>query len=177
GGQVPAKDVEGLLGQQVRRTILAVHRLRLFARVHLRPRDLLLAAVRLLHRRVEHAHRRFPDVGAGAIAFDEGDDRMVRHAELAVFDGDLVTLGNLPLTCHQTSFPGFALVSRASRCTSSSLAGPPVAGSMTWPAFKAEPARNQAICSRVMMCRAWIVSTRASGFLICTVTGLPGSSV
>src|SRR3989441_1259630 len=178
GDEVLADDVERLLGQQVRRTVLAVDLGRFLAGVHLGPRDLLLALVGLLHGGIEHAHGRRPDVGPGAVALDEGDDRVVRHAQLAVIDDDLLALRDLNLACHYTSFrPGFALVSPGSRCTASILAGAPVAGSMTWPAFSAEPARNQAICSRVMLCRAWIVTTRPSGFLICTVTGLPGSSV
>src|SRR2546428_551083 len=176
--EVFADDVERLLGQQVRRAVLAVDLLRLLARVRLRPGDLLLALVGLLHGGVEHPDRGPPDVGAGAVALDEGDDRVVRHAQLAVVDGDLLALRDLHLACHQTSFlPGFAFVSPGSRCTASSFAGAPVVGSMTWPAFSAEPARNQAICSRVMLCRAWMVTTRPSGFLICTVTGLPGSRV
>ena len=56
----------------------------LLAGVDFHPGDLLLAAVRLLDRRVEHAHAGAPDVGAGAVAFDERDDRIVGHDELAV---------------------------------------------------------------------------------------------
>src|SRR5215813_5117499 len=173
--QVLADDVGRLVRQQIRGTVRAVDLLCLLAGIDFRPRDPLAALVRLLHRGVEHPHGRVPDVGSGAIALDEGDDRVVRHAELAVVDGDLVALRDLDLAWHQTSFPGFALVSRGSRCTASSLAASPVVGSMTCPALSAEPARNQAICSRVMLCRAWMVTTRPSGFLICTVTGLPGS--
>src|SRR6267378_4209251 len=178
GHQVFADDVERLLGQQVRRAVLAVDLGRLLARVRLRPGDLLPAVIGLLHGGVEDPDRRPPDVGPGAVALDEGDDRVVRHAQLTVVDRDLLALRDRDLACHQTSFlPGFALVSPGSRCTSSIFAGAPVVGSMTWPAFSAEPARNQAICSRVRLCRAWMVTTRPSGFLICTVTGLPGSSV
>ena len=56
----------------------------LFAGVDFLPRDLPLAAVRFLDRGVEHAHAGAPDVGAGAVAFDERDDRIVRHDELSV---------------------------------------------------------------------------------------------
>src|SRR5438093_1093760 len=177
GDEILADDVERLLGQQVGRALGAIDLLGFLARVDLGPRDLLPALVGLLDGRVEDAHGRLPDVGPRPVTFDEGDDRVVRHAQLAVVDGDLVALRDAHLACHQTSFPGFALVSRASSRSSSSLAGSPVAGSMAWTALRAEPARNQAICSRVMLCRAWIATTRPSGFLICTVTGLPGSSV
>ena len=62
---------------------LAVLRLGLLAGRHLEPDDLLLAAERLGDRGVEHAHAGLPDVGAGAVAFDEGDDGHVGDDELA----------------------------------------------------------------------------------------------
>ena len=37
-------------------------------------------------RGIEHAHAGAPDVGAGAVAFDEGNDRIVGNDELAVLD-------------------------------------------------------------------------------------------
>ena len=37
---------------------------------------------------VEHAHAGAPDVGPGAVAFDERDDRIVRHDELSVLARD-----------------------------------------------------------------------------------------
>jgi hypothetical protein len=49
---------------------------RLLAGEHLVPRDLPLAAVRLVDRGIEHAYRRAPDVGAGAVALDERNDRV-----------------------------------------------------------------------------------------------------
>ena len=61
--------------ERVVRQPLAVLVLRLLAGGHLEPRDPLLAAERLLHRGVEHAHAGAPDVGAGAVAFDERNDR------------------------------------------------------------------------------------------------------
>jgi len=54
----------------------------LLAGKHLFPCDAPLAAVRFLYGRIEHAHARAPDVGAGAIAFDERNDRIVGHDEL-----------------------------------------------------------------------------------------------
>ena len=43
-----------------------------------------LAVVCDLDRGIEHAHRRFPDVAPGAVAFDERDDGVVGNDELAV---------------------------------------------------------------------------------------------
>ena len=57
---------------------------RLLARVDLAPGDTALAAVGLGDRRVEREARRLPDVGAGAVALDEGDDRPVGHHQPAV---------------------------------------------------------------------------------------------
>src|SRR6202030_239809 len=54
------------------------------------PMDLALAAVGLLHGGIEHAHAGAPNVTARAIAFDEGDDGIVRHAQLAVGNGDFL---------------------------------------------------------------------------------------
>src|SRR5690606_7356291 len=45
------------------------------------PLELALAAIGLLDRGVEHAHAGAPDVGTGAIALDEGDDRAVGDVE------------------------------------------------------------------------------------------------
>ena len=56
----------------------------LLAGVDLDPGDLALAAVGLRHRGVEHAHAGAPDVGPGAVAFDERDDRIVGNDETAV---------------------------------------------------------------------------------------------
>ena len=77
--QVRAKGLDGLVRQPVVELLEAF-----LARVDFHPRDLLLAAVRLRDRRVEHAHARAPDVGAGAVAFDERDDRIVGNDELSV---------------------------------------------------------------------------------------------
>ena len=80
--------LERLLGQP-----LAVLRVRLLAGEDLHPGDLPLAAVRLLDRGVEHAHRRAPDVGAGAVALDEGDDGIVGDVERALLERDRLALG------------------------------------------------------------------------------------
>ena len=73
---------------------------RLLAGVHLHPVDLALAAVGLLHGCIDDAHRGAPDVRAGAVAFDERDDRLVGNVELAVLDGDLLPLrGHVQFDC------------------------------------------------------------------------------
>src|SRR4030067_825069 len=59
-----------------------------------------LPVVRLLDRGVEDADGGAPDVGAGAVALDERDDRVVGHAELAVVDRDLLAPGDLHLASH-----------------------------------------------------------------------------
>src|SRR5215831_6657975 len=63
------------------------------------PCDLALAAISMLDGRVENAPRSFPDVAAGAIAFDERDDRVVRNLQLApaVFDRRSVCRNGMPV--------------------------------------------------------------------------------
>src|SRR5438552_4728437 len=100
GDEVLADHVDRLLGQQVGRAVGAVDGLRLLAGVYLHPRDLLLAARGLLHRGVEHADGSAPDVGPGPVTFDERDDGMIGHSQLAVLDGDLVARGNLDPASH-----------------------------------------------------------------------------
>ena len=56
----------------------------LFAGEHFVPHDAALAAVGFLHRRIEDADRGLPDVAAGAIAFDEGNERVVGYLVLSV---------------------------------------------------------------------------------------------
>ena len=51
------------------------------AREHFEPCYFLFAAECFLHRGIEHAHTRRPNVRAGAIATDERNDRVVRHIE------------------------------------------------------------------------------------------------
>src|SRR5208337_3003262 len=59
-----------------------------FAREHFVPDHTALARVSFLHRGVENAHGGFPDIPAGAVAFNEWNDRIVRHlvASVAVSD-------------------------------------------------------------------------------------------
>src|SRR5439155_20813193 len=64
---------------------------RLLSGEHLLPRDPPVAAVGLRHRRVEHAHGGAPDVGAGAVAFDERDDGMIRDDHLTALQADRLT--------------------------------------------------------------------------------------
>ena len=59
----------------------------------LKPDDLAAAAVGFLHGTVEHVLGGTPDVRPGAVPFDERDDRMVGHVELAALQRDEVALG------------------------------------------------------------------------------------
>ena len=79
-------DADGL--ERVVRQPLAVLLLGLLAGRHLEPRDLLLAAERLLDGGVEHADARAPDVGPGAVTFDIRNDRIVGNDEPAALARD-----------------------------------------------------------------------------------------
>src|SRR5881396_3072402 len=150
GNEEFADDVERLVGEEVGWAVAAIHGLGLLPREDLGPRDLLPTPVRLLDGRVQHTHGRAPDVGAGAVALDERDHRIVRAPELPVVDRDLVAPRNLDLSRHYGRSP--------------------------WAAFSADPALNHAMCSSVRLWSASIVSVRPPGFRIVTVTGLPGAS-
>ena len=80
--------LDGVVGQPVVELVLGR-----LAGEHLEPGDLALAAVGLLHRGIEHALAGGPDVRAGAVAADEGQDGVVRDVEFAVLDGDLAAGG------------------------------------------------------------------------------------
>src|ERR1041385_3494498 len=60
-----------------------------FAGEYFVPCDFALAFVGLLYGRVEHAHRGLPDVASGAVAFNEGNNGIVRNLifSAAIFDG------------------------------------------------------------------------------------------
>ena len=88
GDEVVADRLEGVVGEPVVELVLG-----LLAGEDLEPDDLLLAAVRLLHRGIEDPPRRLPDVGAGAVTLDEGDDWPVRHGQVAVLHRDGVAGG------------------------------------------------------------------------------------
>ena len=77
------EGVDGLVGQPGVELLEA-----LFAGVDFLPRNLPLPAERFLDGGVQHAHAGAPDVGTGAVAFDERDDRIVRHDELSVLARD-----------------------------------------------------------------------------------------
>mmetsp|Transcript_1099 Transcript_1099/g.1707 ORF Transcript_1099/g.1707 Transcript_1099/m.1707 type:complete len:442 (-) Transcript_1099:93-1418(-) len=70
--------------------------------VDLHPVDLARTAVGLGHRRVHHLEHDGRDVDAGAIAFDEGNDGLVRDVQRQVgVDGDLLaTFGHLDVLVH-----------------------------------------------------------------------------
>ncbi len=76
---VGAERLDGVVGQP-RVELLETF----FAGKDLAPLHAALAAVRFRYGRVEDTNARAPDVGAGAVAFDERDDRIVRHDELRV---------------------------------------------------------------------------------------------
>ena len=85
GHAVGADRFERVLGQIL---IGAVEVAGLVAGVHLEPLDAALAAIGLGHRRIEHLLGGGPDVHAGAIAADEGNDRIVGYHRLAVLEAD-----------------------------------------------------------------------------------------
>jgi hypothetical protein len=76
GDRVFLQRVEGLLGQP---DVAAVELGGFLAGIDFHPVDLLLAAVGLGHRGVDHLDHHRGDVHADAVAFDVGDDRIVRH--------------------------------------------------------------------------------------------------
>jgi hypothetical protein len=52
--------------------------------VNFHPVNFLFALVSLLHRRVENAHGRAPDIPSSAVAFDKWNDRIVGNLQLFV---------------------------------------------------------------------------------------------
>ena len=75
--EVFAEAVDGLVGQPVVELLEG-----LLAGEDLHPGDLLLAAVGLLDRGVEHRRDARQMSRPGAVAFDERNDRVVRHRSL-----------------------------------------------------------------------------------------------
>ena len=96
---------------------------RLLAGVDLLPLDLALAAVGLLHGRVEYAHARAPDVGTGAVALDEGNDRMVGNLQFAVCNADFFA--------HARMISPRRVESPPCRCPQKTDSGCPRSGSRT----------------------------------------------
>ena len=82
---VGADRREGVLRQVL---IGAVEVAGLIAGVHLEPLDPARAAIGLCHGRIQHLLGGGPDVHPGAVAADEGDDRVVGHDRLAVLEAD-----------------------------------------------------------------------------------------
>ena len=67
---------------------------RLFAGVDLHPVDFSFSRVGLGHRRVDHLDHHRCDVDPGAVAFDVGNDRLIRNVEAVVLvDGDFLASG------------------------------------------------------------------------------------
>src|ERR1051326_3184687 len=86
--EVLADGGDRVLGEPV-----AGEDLGLFSREDLEPGDPPDGAVGPLDRGVEDPDRRAPDVRAGAVAFDERDDRVIRNAEPALLQGDRLAFG------------------------------------------------------------------------------------
>ena len=64
-----------------------------FPGVHFHPVDLAVSAVGFLDSRIKNAHRSAPDIAAGAVAFHEGQDRLIRYIKLAFLNGNLFPAG------------------------------------------------------------------------------------
>src|SRR5205085_5611519 len=62
--------------------------LRGFPGINFEPLDFAFAAISLLNRAIEHALAGCPNVGPGAIAADERQDRVIRHLQLSILDRD-----------------------------------------------------------------------------------------
>ena len=94
--QVLAEGGQGLLGQPAAGLVEGF-----LAGQHFHPGDLARAAVGFLHRRVEHGLGGAPDIRAGAVALDEGQDGVGGHLQPAVVHDDFFTVdvahGRTPL--------------------------------------------------------------------------------
>ena len=90
GGQ-RALDPHQIGGESINRLVgkPGAHRVvRLLPGQNLHPVHLPRASVRLLHGGIEDPDRGGPDVGAGAVTLDEGDDRIVGNGETVRAHGD-----------------------------------------------------------------------------------------
>ncbi len=74
-----ANRVDGVLRQPFLELVISF-----FAGENFQPFDFAFAAVGFFDGGIEHAPRSLPDVAAGAVAFDERNHRMIRHAKHAV---------------------------------------------------------------------------------------------
>ena len=78
---------------------------RFLAGENFEPSHAAFAAISVLHGRIEHPPRRFPDVSSRAISFNERNNRSVRHLQLAAAVADRLALGgnNVPVirTLHE----------------------------------------------------------------------------
>jgi len=77
-----------------------------FAGEDFEPVNLAFTAIGARDRRIEHAYGRPPDVGTGAVAFDVGNDRIVRNEQFAVPHLYLTAAGRRDerWTCHDDSY-------------------------------------------------------------------------
>jgi len=86
--EVFLEGIEGGIGEPVLRGVECF-----FASEDFEPVDFLFAFVGFFYGCIDDANRGTPDIGACAVAFDEGDDGVVGDVELAVFDGDGLACG------------------------------------------------------------------------------------
>ena len=82
--EIVLERLDGIVGQPVVEFLESG-----FARKNLQPFDLAFAAVRLFHRRVEHAFTGGPDIGSRAVAADEGNRRILGNAQFAILNRNL----------------------------------------------------------------------------------------
>ena len=91
GNHVVLDRVQGFLGQP---GVLIVNLSRFFPGVHFHPGNLALATVSLLHGSIDNLDHDGADINPNAVAFDEGNDRVIRNIERMVcIDGDFVADG------------------------------------------------------------------------------------
>jgi hypothetical protein len=64
---------------------------RFFSGQNLLPLYFLLSLVGFFYGSIENSYRSTPDIGPGAIAFDEWDNGLIRNLEDSIADGDFVS--------------------------------------------------------------------------------------
>src|SRR5262249_56160110 len=85
--------------------------------VQLEPDDSAVGSVRLGHGAIEDLLRRAPDVGPGAVTFDERDDWIARYLELAVAHRNRLAFGRGPeLFVRGCGKDGHTSASESGRC-------------------------------------------------------------
>src|SRR4029434_2856403 len=90
GHMVFADRLQGVLGKQVGWAVASVNFLGLLSRKNLKPFDFAAFFVAFFHGRVENPLTCFPDVRAGAVSLDKGDDGTLGHLENTAGNGDFL---------------------------------------------------------------------------------------